>query len=116
MTCRDVGQSDERRQRAVFLAESADDAETEQLFVLGFEQAYWVARNEIGGTGEGVRSITLDGAALRFELTPGAADTLGTETTFEVRLELPPETIAELRTALGAVLGPVARAPELIGF
>ncbi|MFG6195636.1 hypothetical protein [Nonomuraea sp. JJY05] len=31
-------------------------------------------------------------------------------------LELPPETVAEPRTALGFVLGPVAQAPELIGF
>ncbi|MFI7226460.1 hypothetical protein ACIBO5_24895 [Nonomuraea angiospora] len=116
MTCRDFGRSDERRQRAVFLLESADDAEAGHLLVMGHEQAYWVARHGMRGTDEGVRSITLDGAALRFELTPEAADALGTETTFEVRLELPPETIAELRTALGAVLGPVARAPELIGF
>ncbi|MEU6782724.1 hypothetical protein ABZ912_26280 [Nonomuraea angiospora] len=116
MTCGDFGQSDERRQRVLFLAESAGDDESEHLYVLGYEEGYWVARHGTHGTGEGVRSITLDGAALRLELTPEAADALGTETTFEARLELPPETIAELRTALGLVLGPVARAPELIGF
>ncbi|MFI7130890.1 hypothetical protein ACIBQ1_34740 [Nonomuraea sp. NPDC050153] len=115
MTCRDFGQGDEHRRRVVFLAESADD-ESEHLYVLGYEEVYWVARHGIRGTGEGVRSITLDGTALRLELTPEAADALGTETTFEARLEVPPETIAELCAALGAVLGPIAQAPELIGF
>ncbi|MBB5781108.1 hypothetical protein HD596_007864 [Nonomuraea jabiensis] len=116
MTCRDFGHSDEHRQRAVFLAESAGDDESEHLYVMSYEEVYMVARHGFRGTDAGMRSITLDGAALRFELTPEAADALGTETTFEARLELPPETIAELRTALRAVLGPVAQAPELIGF
>ncbi|MFI6739065.1 hypothetical protein ACIBI9_39595 [Nonomuraea sp. NPDC050451] len=115
MTCRDFSQGEGHGQRVVFLMESADDAEAGQLYVAGYEEAYWVARHGIRGTGEGVRSITLDGAALRFELAPEAADALGTETTFEARLKLPPETIAELRTALRAVLGPIAQAPELIG-
>ncbi|WP_431912865.1 hypothetical protein [Nonomuraea jabiensis] len=65
MTCRDFGYGDEHRQRVVFLAESADDDESEHLYVMGYEEGYWVARHGIRGTGEGVRSITLDGAALR---------------------------------------------------
>jgi hypothetical protein len=68
-----------------------------------------------GGMG-GVRSVTLDGTVLRLELTPEAADLLETETTFEVHLDLPPETISELRTALAAMLKFVAEPPELIGF
>ncbi|MFI9844568.1 hypothetical protein ACIHFD_46610 [Nonomuraea sp. NPDC051941] len=116
MTYRDFGRRDERRQRVVFLAESAGDDESEHLYVMGYEEVYLVARHGTRGTSEGVRSITLDESALRVELTPEAADALGAETTFEARLELPPETIAELRTALGFVLGPVAQAPELIGF
>ncbi|MFF4615843.1 hypothetical protein [Nonomuraea jabiensis] len=115
MTCRAFGYGDQHRQRVAFLAESADDDASEHLYVMGYEEVYWVARHGVRGTGEGVRSVALDGAALRFELTPEAADALGTETTFEARLELPPETIAELRTALRAVLGPIAQAPELIG-
>ncbi|MEU6742282.1 hypothetical protein [Streptosporangium sandarakinum] len=76
----------------------------------------WVLRQGTRGTDEGVRSITLDDATLRLELTAQAADLLGTETAFEVRLDLPPETLGELRTVLPGMLRSVARAPEPVGF
>ncbi|MET7329692.1 hypothetical protein [Nonomuraea sp. NPDC005650] len=116
MACRDFGTRDKHNRHLVYLVEQVDDREAEQLVVIGYEEAYRVARHGLRDTDEGVRSITLDGAALRFELTGEAADALGTETTFEVRLELPPEAIAELGAALGKALAPVAGALERIGF
>ncbi|MEV4179723.1 hypothetical protein [Nonomuraea sp. NPDC049709] len=56
------------------------------------------------------------GATLRLELTPEAADALETETTFEVRLQLPPGTPARLCATLPGMLRPFEQVPELIGF
>ncbi|MFF5207545.1 hypothetical protein [Streptosporangium sp. NPDC000396] len=109
-------QDQEHGQHMVYLVEQVDEPEAEHLVVTCYQGVYWVARRDMHGTSEGVRSITLDGAALRLELTPEAADTLETEIAFEVHLDLPPETISELRAALPSMLRPVAQAPELIGF
>ncbi|MER5321662.1 hypothetical protein [Streptosporangium roseum] len=116
MTARAFGQSQEHGRHMVYLAERAGESESELLLVACYKETYWVARQGMRGTGEGVRSVMLDGAALRLELTPEAADMLETETAFEVRLDLPPETIGELRAALPGVLRSAAQAPELIGF
>ncbi|MEV0198745.1 hypothetical protein [Nonomuraea sp. NPDC050691] len=102
--------------RDLLLAEQADEPGTGLLLLSCHQDAYWMARGGRRGSGGGVRSITLDGRALRLELTPEAADALETETVFEVRLDLPPETIGRLRATLPGVLRRAAEAPELIGF
>ncbi|ACZ87263.1 hypothetical protein [Streptosporangium roseum] len=116
MTARAFGQGQEHGGHMVYLAEQAGESESEILLVTCYKETCWVARQGMRGTGEDVRSVMLDGAALRLELTPEAADMLETETAFEVRLDLPPETIGELRAALPGVLRSAAQAPELIGF
>ncbi|MGP3964696.1 hypothetical protein ACTWPT_52945 [Nonomuraea sp. 3N208] len=116
MTARAFDESQKRGHPLIYLAVQADDPQAEFLLVQSHQEAYGVGRHGPRGTIGGVRTITLDGAVLRLELTPEAADLLETETTFEVRLDLPPETIGELRTALPAMLRSVAEPPELIGF
>jgi hypothetical protein len=116
MTARSFGQSPEHGHDLVYLAEKADEPEGEHLLVTSHKAGYWLARQGMRGTSEGVRSVTLDGAALRLELTLEAADLLETETVFEVRLDLPSEALGELRATLPGVLGRSAKAPELIGL
>ncbi|MGV9324791.1 hypothetical protein [Streptosporangium sandarakinum] len=116
MTARVFRQIQKHGRHLVHLAEQAGESEAEQLVVIRHPETCWVVRQGTHGTDEGVRSITLDGATLRLELTAKAADLLGTETAFEVRLDLPPETLGELRAALPGMLRSVAQAPELIGF
>ncbi|MFB9631927.1 hypothetical protein [Nonomuraea helvata] len=115
MTARVFAHSQESGSHTVYLEEEADP-EAEHLLVTCYQEGYWIAREGMHGTNEGVRSITLDGAALRLELTPEGADGLESETVFEVRLDLPPETIGELRAVLPGTLRRAAGAPELIGF
>ncbi|GAA3429882.1 hypothetical protein GCM10018953_70660 [Streptosporangium nondiastaticum] len=116
MTARAFGHDQEHNRCLIYLAEQADDSGAEHLLVTSYQEGYWVARQDMRGTNEGVRSITLDDTTLRLELTLEAADLLETETVFEVRLDLPPETLGELRTVLPGMLRSVAQAPELIGF
>jgi hypothetical protein len=116
MTARVFGEGEERDHPMVYLAAQENDPEAGHLLISCYQQAYWVAREGIRGTGEGIRSITLDGTALRLELTTEAADLLETETAFEVRLDLPPETVGRLRAALPGMLCRAAQPPELIGF
>ncbi|WP_449062954.1 hypothetical protein [Planomonospora algeriensis] len=117
MTARVLSHNQDHRQHTVYLAEQADGPDDAGcLMVTRYQDAYWVARHGMRGTGEGVRFIELDGAVLRLELTAEAADALETETVFEVRLDLPSRTIGELRVVLPGMLRPVARPPELIGF
>ncbi|GIH94760.1 hypothetical protein ACFFMN_22250 [Planobispora siamensis] len=116
MTASAFGQDREHGRHILHLADQADEVREEHLAMGCYKGACWVARHGMRNTGGGVRSITLDGAVLRLELTCEAADLLETETVFEVRLDLPPETIAELRTTVPAVLRSAAGPPELIGF
>ncbi|GGS50050.1 hypothetical protein GCM10010156_05960 [Planobispora rosea] len=116
MTARDFGESREPGGHLVYLTEQADDLEHGHLMLSCHREAYWVGRHDLRGAREGVRSVTLNGAVLRLELTPGAADALETETVFEVRLDLPPKTIGQLRSALADLFRSAVRAPELIGF
>ncbi|MEU9834491.1 hypothetical protein AB0D67_23430 [Streptosporangium sp. NPDC048047] len=116
MTARAYGHDQDRGRRLVCLTAQADDPGADHLLVTSHREGYWVARQDMRGTREGVRSITLDGTVLRLELTPEAADRLETESVFEVRLDLPPGTLGELRTVLPGILRSVDRAPELIGF
>ncbi|SEF90603.1 hypothetical protein SAMN05444920_101982 [Nonomuraea solani] len=112
MTAKVLDESRERRADVVRL-EGEDD---EELMVAHFMGQYLVARHGTRGTDGGLRSVTMEGNVLRLELTDVAADALETEAAFEVRLDLPPGEVDELRAALLRVLGPCAQAPELIGF
>ncbi|WP_229810982.1 hypothetical protein [Streptosporangium pseudovulgare] len=116
MTARAFGHDQEHGRCLIYLTEQADGPDAEHLLVTSYQEGYRVARQDMRGTGEGVRSITLGGTTLRLELTLEAADLLETETVFEVRLDLPPETLGELRTVLPGMLRSVTQAPELIGF
>lgn len=117
MTARELFHGQGHGRQSLYLARRADDLEHDVLTVSCHKDGYWVARHGMRGTGEGLRSITLlDGPTLRLELTPEAADLLETETVFDVRLALPPETAAEVRAVLSRMLRPVSGAPELIGF
>jgi hypothetical protein len=115
MTARAFTHRHKHRQRLIFLSERAGEPEAGHLLLGSSAESYAVARHS-GVTQEGVRSITLDGAVLRLALTADAADALRTEETFDVRLDLPPGTIAELRDTLSGILRPIPGAPELIGF
>ncbi|MEV0147924.1 MULTISPECIES: hypothetical protein [unclassified Nonomuraea] len=114
MTARVFEHHQEPDAQYVHLTEQAD--EPESLLVGCSWNALWVSRGGMRGTGEGVRSIMLDGEVLRLELTPEAADALETETAYEVRLDLPPEMTARLRAVLPGMLRRVTGGPELIGF
>lgn len=120
MTARDFDHShNDGRHRICLAAEHAEDAEVERLAVACYQESYWMTRSGvhgIGGTDDGVCSITLDGATLRVELTPEAADAMETETTFEVHLDLLPDALNALRTTLPGMLRSVTDAPKLIGF
>ncbi|GIH99961.1 hypothetical protein [Planobispora takensis] len=116
MTARGFDQDGRRGRHTLYLTEQAGEAGDEHFAMGGYGEAYWVARHGILGTGGGVRSVTLDGAVLRLGLTREAADLLETETVFEIHLDLPPETIAGLRTAVPGILRSVTGPPELIGF
>jgi len=116
MTARAFSLRQKSDRHLMYLAERAEDKHAGIFAVMSHQGGYRVARAGGGDTHEGVRSITLDGATLRLELTPKAADTLETETTFAIHLDLPPETTGELRAALPGMLRPVTQAPELIGF
>ncbi|MEV4219420.1 hypothetical protein [Nonomuraea sp. NPDC049725] len=110
----------EHRQRVgehlLYLGERDGDRKAGHLLVLRRGAEWFVSRADQDTTGDGVRAITLDGAVLRLELTPEAADDLGTEAGYEVLLDLPPATVDELRTVLPGVLRPVRDHPELTGF
>ncbi|MFD0658561.1 hypothetical protein [Thermocatellispora tengchongensis] len=88
----------------------------DRLICVGHGSAYWIARPEASGTNTGVRSITLDGAVLRFDLTTEAADAMWTGPTFEVRLDLPPDRLTALRAALGRVLAATSLKEALVGL
>ncbi|MFI7611314.1 hypothetical protein ACIBP6_08865 [Nonomuraea terrae] len=115
MTARVFDHGVERGQHLWHVAEK-DAAGADALMISAYEQKYWVGRDGARGIGEGVRSLSLDGAVLRLELTSEAADELRTETLYEVRLDLPPESIDRLRAAVPDMFRLVDDAPELIGF
>ncbi|MEV0381351.1 hypothetical protein [Nonomuraea sp. NPDC050643] len=75
--------------------------------------ASWLYRRDFAPQWAGP---TLDGPELRLGLTGEAADVLETETVFEVRLDLPPEKIAEVRATVPRLFGPCVQGPKLIGF
>ncbi|RGA04515.1 hypothetical protein DI270_013605 [Microbispora triticiradicis] len=116
MTARAMAYDRERGGHLVYLAERDGDPESGFLMVTSSRDTWYVGREGMRGAGEGVRAVTLDGSTLRLELTPEAADLLETEQVFEIRLELPPESAAELRAVLPRMLRPVAGAPDLSGF
>ncbi|WP_188197802.1 hypothetical protein [Nonomuraea sp. SYSU D8015] len=116
MTARTFHHDQESGHHSLYLMERTDEPEAGYFTVSRYEDAYWIGRHSMHSTNTGVRSITLDGALLRLELTPEAADGLATETAFEVRLDLPPENIGRLRAVLPGMLRPVTQGPELIGF
>ncbi|MGI5284552.1 hypothetical protein ACQEVF_14590 [Nonomuraea polychroma] len=116
MTVRAFDKEQKHDQQYIYLGGQRDHPEAEFLMIQRYLQAHGLVRHGPRGGVGGVRSITLDGMVLRLELTPKAADLLETETTFEVHLDLPPETISELCVTLAAMLKSVAEPPELIGF
>ncbi|MBO4271662.1 hypothetical protein [Microbispora triticiradicis] len=116
MTARALAYDRGRGSQLVCLTERGGDPESRFLMVTSSRDTWYVGREGMRGTGDGVPALTLDGPALRLELTPEAADLLETEQVFEVRLDLPPETAAELRAVLPRMLRPVAGAPDLSGF
>ncbi|MGW7483757.1 hypothetical protein ACWGH8_34885 [Nonomuraea muscovyensis] len=126
MTARAFAHGQKHGRHLVQLAGQADEPEAEQFMVMCSGESYHVGRRSVRGTGggtgrdfgidAGLRSITLDGATLRLDLTPEAADTLETETSFEIRLDLDPGSLGDLRAVLPGMLRSVVRAPRLIGF
>ncbi|MEU8197730.1 hypothetical protein AB0C10_28500 [Microbispora amethystogenes] len=116
MTAHVMAYNRERGSQLVFLAERDGDPDSPFLVVSTSRDTWYVGRDGMRGTDEGLLAVTLDGPALRLKLTPEAADLLETETVFEVRLDLPPETAAELRAVLPRILRPVTGAPDLSGF
>ncbi|MFF0574424.1 hypothetical protein [Streptosporangium saharense] len=116
MTARAFEHSWEYGQPTVFLLEKPGDPQAGHLLFSHHRKTFWMSRHGMRGSGEGLRAVTLDGRTLRLELSPRTADTLETETVFEIHLDLPEETVGELRTALSAVLRAVTPAPDLSGL
>ncbi|MEU1882550.1 hypothetical protein ABZ470_35030 [Streptosporangium sp. NPDC020072] len=116
MTARSFEHTWEYGQPTVFLRERPGDRQAGHLLVSRHRDTFWMARHGMRGSGEGLRAVTLDGRVLRFELSPRTADTLETETVFEISLDLPQETVGEMRAALSGILRAVTRAPELTGL
>ncbi|MEV4800027.1 hypothetical protein AB0K18_08410 [Nonomuraea sp. NPDC049421] len=120
MTARVAGHEEDSEpvpgQRLLWLGERPDDPDAEAVVLTVHEETYYLARHPEGATDGGLRSLTLDGATLRVELTPRAADRLRTETVFEVRLDLPAESMATVRAAVPGMLGRLTDGPQLLGF
>ncbi|MEV4567968.1 hypothetical protein AB0K12_29720 [Nonomuraea sp. NPDC049419] len=120
MTARVAGHEEDSEpvpgRRLLWLGERPDDPDAGVVVLTVHEGTYYLARHPEGATDDGLRSLTLDGATLRAELTPQAADRLRTETVFEVRLDLPAESMATVRAAVPGMLGHLTDGPELLGF
>ncbi|PZG21106.1 hypothetical protein C1J01_07385 [Nonomuraea aridisoli] len=116
MTARGFQHKEKRHRHLAVLVRDTDAPKEAHFAVASAGEDCWIIRDRMRATGEGVRSLAVDGTVLRLELTAEAADALETETCFEVLLDLPAEEIERLRTVLPGILRSAGDAPELIGF
>ena len=104
MTARALRKAERTDPPMILLTEHPHDDGAAVLMLRRRGDTCFLGRGTMFATKVDLSRVTLGDSTLHIELTPDDADALGTETVFDVHLEVPPQEIAVLRAVLSGTL------------